>query len=69
MPHAQKLWLPLKFEQLLLTIIARQVDPADHSGNEWMLVGEAENPTIFVQIVLCLHENGLLNSGCVEMRL
>jgi hypothetical protein len=57
-----------EFEELAFAVSAREIDPADDAGDEVVLVGQAQDPAVFGEVVLGLDEDGPVDSGCPDFR-
>ena len=46
-----------ELEELSLAVVRSQVDPADHAGEERVMLGQLEDPAVFLEVVLGLDED------------
>lgn len=56
-----------KLQQLILASRTGEIDPADDAGDKIVLFRQAQHPPRFFEVVLCLHEDGLLNARILQV--
>lgn len=69
MPHSAKPGMAAEFLKLFLDESAAQVDPADHPGDEGMVVGQLQQPAGFGEMLPCLNRDAGVDSGLLHQRL
>ena len=69
MPDTDKLWVVSEFQQLLFALLAGQVYPTHDSRDEIVLLGHAEQPTSFRDVVLGLHDDRSVHPDRTDQRL
>jgi hypothetical protein len=65
-PNADEFWIVFEFEKLLFALFAGKVDPPDDSGDEVVFFSEPQHPTVFLNVVLSLHEDGLVDADFLD---
>ena len=67
--NADEFGMMLKFEQLSFALGAGEIDPTDDARDEFAAFRQAENPSIFRDVMLGLDKNRSLNAAGAEQRL
>src|SRR5260370_30077361 len=66
MPHSFELRMRGQFRQLLFRCRTRQIYPADDSGNEWVSVGQIQQPTRLRYTITRLDQDSFRNTVALE---
>src|SRR5438094_10522954 len=69
MPHAFEFCVHYKLIQLPPDVLPRQIYPAHHTGDEWILIRKTQQPASFFETVAGLDQNRVFDSASFQYRL
>ena len=69
MPHAFEFFIGYKLIQLPPDLFSRQIYPAHHAGDEWILIRKTQQPASFFKTVAGLNQNCFFNTASFQYRL
>ena len=69
MTHAFELWMRQKLRQLWLHIRPGKIDPTNHPGDKWILIGKTQKPSSFFETIARLHQDRFFNATLLQYRL
>src|SRR2546429_8934320 len=66
MPHAFEFCVHYKLIQLTPDVLTRQIYPAHHAGDEWILIRKTQQPASFFKTVAGLDQNCFFNAASFQ---